>query len=209
MEKAAKTVGRSKVEVSVLRAPALYLLALWLRDEKGDRLVPIAPCPPPLKAGETYPAERALRCWPGPQRQCWKETRRGTDYWLQRKTGPYSDQVRTRPQPVCRENAVTIRQGSSQETGKTDPIFLGPVTWRACRAREPYGCTICRLADPIADDYLTVKCDLERSLSQVCRIWPKTGKTKSANQGAKLPSVHSRLIQSKPEAEVVALRQQV
>jgi len=60
MEKAAKTVGRSKVEVSVLRAPALYLLALWLRDEKGDRLVPIAPCPPPLKAGETYPAERAL-----------------------------------------------------------------------------------------------------------------------------------------------------
>ena len=60
VEMAAKTTGRSKVEVSVLRAPALYLLALWLRDEKGDRLVPVAPCPPPLKAGETYPAERAL-----------------------------------------------------------------------------------------------------------------------------------------------------
>lgn len=60
IEEAVKNVGRSKVEVSVLRAPALYLLALWLRDEKGDRLVPIAPCPPPLKAGEIYPAERAL-----------------------------------------------------------------------------------------------------------------------------------------------------
>jgi hypothetical protein len=60
IEKAAKAAARNKVEVSVLRAPALYLLALWLRDEKGDQLVPIAPCPPPLKAGETCPADRAL-----------------------------------------------------------------------------------------------------------------------------------------------------
>ena len=60
IERAAKAAGRSKVEVSVLRAPALYLLALWLQGEKGDQLVPIAPCPPPLKAGEAYPAERAL-----------------------------------------------------------------------------------------------------------------------------------------------------
>ena len=44
----------------MLRAPALYLLALWLRDKDGDRLVPIAPCPPSLKAGEAYVAERAL-----------------------------------------------------------------------------------------------------------------------------------------------------
>ena len=44
----------------MLRAPALYLLALWLHDTNGDRLVPIAPCPPSLKAGETYVAERAL-----------------------------------------------------------------------------------------------------------------------------------------------------
>ncbi len=57
---AAKTAGQSKVEVSVVRAPALYLLALWLRDETGDRLVPIAPSPPPLRAGEAYPADRAL-----------------------------------------------------------------------------------------------------------------------------------------------------
>ena len=57
---AAKTAGQSKVEVSVVRAPALYLLALWLHDETGDRLVPIAPSPPPLRAGEAYPADRAL-----------------------------------------------------------------------------------------------------------------------------------------------------
>ena len=31
--------------MTVVRAPALYLLALWLRDETGDRLVPIAPVP--------------------------------------------------------------------------------------------------------------------------------------------------------------------
>ena len=60
MEAAEKAAGRNEVEVSVLRAPALYLLALWLRGKGGDRLVPVAPCPPPLKAGEAYPADRAL-----------------------------------------------------------------------------------------------------------------------------------------------------
>ena len=34
--------------------------ALWLREKDSDRLLPIAPCPAPLKAGEPYPAERAL-----------------------------------------------------------------------------------------------------------------------------------------------------
>ncbi len=42
---AARTAGQSKVEVSVVRAPALYLLALWLRDETGDRLVPMPQVP--------------------------------------------------------------------------------------------------------------------------------------------------------------------
>lgn len=60
LDAATKAAGRNEVEVSVLRAPALYLLALWLHDTSGDRLVPIAPCPPSLKAGETYAAERAL-----------------------------------------------------------------------------------------------------------------------------------------------------
>lgn len=60
IESAAKAAGRSNVQLAVLRVPALYLLALWLRDDNGDRLVPIAPSPPPLKAGEAYPASRAL-----------------------------------------------------------------------------------------------------------------------------------------------------
>jgi len=60
IEAATKAAGRSKVQLAVLRVPALYLMALWLRDDKGDRLVPIPPSPPPLKAGETYPASRAL-----------------------------------------------------------------------------------------------------------------------------------------------------
>ncbi len=57
---AAKASGRSKVQLAVLRVPALYLLALWLRDDTGDRLVPIPPSPSPLKPGEAYPANRAL-----------------------------------------------------------------------------------------------------------------------------------------------------
>ena len=60
IDTAAKASGRSEVQLAVLRVPALYLLALWLRGKGGDRLVPIAPCPPPLKAGEAYPADRAL-----------------------------------------------------------------------------------------------------------------------------------------------------
>ena len=60
LDAATKAAGRNDVEVSILRAPALYLLALWLHDKNGDRLVPIAPCPPSLKAGDTYVAERAL-----------------------------------------------------------------------------------------------------------------------------------------------------
>jgi hypothetical protein len=58
--RAAETAGRAAVEIAVLRAEALYLLALWLREKGVDRLVPIAPAPPPLKAGEAYPADRAL-----------------------------------------------------------------------------------------------------------------------------------------------------
>ena len=60
IEAATKSTVSSKVQIAVLRVPALYLLALWLHDEGGDRLVPVPPSPPPLKAGESYPAERAL-----------------------------------------------------------------------------------------------------------------------------------------------------
>jgi hypothetical protein len=60
IESAAKSSGRNKVQLAVLRVPALYLLALWLKDESGERILPIPPSPPPLKAGEPYPANRAL-----------------------------------------------------------------------------------------------------------------------------------------------------
>ena len=60
IETVEKSAGRNEIQIAVLRVPALYLLALWLKDSGGDRLVPIAPCPPSLKAGESYPAERAL-----------------------------------------------------------------------------------------------------------------------------------------------------
>lgn len=60
IQAAAKAAGRSEVRLAVLRVPALYLLALWLRGEDGDRLVPVPPCPPSLRPGEPYPAERVL-----------------------------------------------------------------------------------------------------------------------------------------------------
>ena len=47
-------------EVRVLRIPALYVMALWLKDERGgaDVLIPLDPTPAPLEAGRKYaPAE--------------------------------------------------------------------------------------------------------------------------------------------------------
>ena len=51
-------------ELRVLRVPALYLLALWLRRDGGDRaddtLIPLSPAPPPLVAGAAYRAADLL-----------------------------------------------------------------------------------------------------------------------------------------------------
>ncbi|HQR70465.1 MAG TPA: hypothetical protein PLE54_07675 [Burkholderiaceae bacterium] len=58
--RARESASRAEVHLAVLRVPALYLLALWLRGDNGDRLVPVPPCPPALKPGEHYVAERAL-----------------------------------------------------------------------------------------------------------------------------------------------------
>ena len=47
-------------EVRVLRIPALYVMALWLKDERGgaDFLIPLDPAPAPLESGRKYgPAE--------------------------------------------------------------------------------------------------------------------------------------------------------
>jgi hypothetical protein len=60
VEAARKQAGRRRVRARLLRAPAVYLLALWLTDGDVDTLVPIAPAPAPLKAGEPAPAADVL-----------------------------------------------------------------------------------------------------------------------------------------------------
>jgi hypothetical protein len=49
-------VQAGQFELSVLRVPALYLIALWLKSSgsksKGDIFIPLDPAPPGMKAGE-------------------------------------------------------------------------------------------------------------------------------------------------------------
>jgi hypothetical protein len=55
-----KVVRKEPFEVRLLRVPALYTVALWLRDrgegEQNDLLVPVAPAPPGLEANRAYRA---------------------------------------------------------------------------------------------------------------------------------------------------------
>ncbi|HVG21774.1 MAG TPA: hypothetical protein VNI02_22250 [Blastocatellia bacterium] len=54
-------VKAGRYELAVLRVPALYVMALWLKDAKskgaGDILIPLDPVPPGLNAGERMTAE--------------------------------------------------------------------------------------------------------------------------------------------------------
>jgi hypothetical protein len=45
-----------RYELRLLRVPALYLMALWLKDEDGDgdRVIPLDPAPEPLEPGRHY-----------------------------------------------------------------------------------------------------------------------------------------------------------
>jgi hypothetical protein len=49
-------VASERVELRLLRVNALYVVALWLHaaEAAGDLFVPLAPAPPPLRAGTTY-----------------------------------------------------------------------------------------------------------------------------------------------------------
>jgi hypothetical protein len=49
-------------ELRVLRLPALYLMALWLKDEAGDDdlIVPLDPAPAGIEAGRGYGEEELL-----------------------------------------------------------------------------------------------------------------------------------------------------
>ncbi len=60
VDAAGTQAGRKQVRARLLRAPAVYLLALWLTDGDTDTLVPIAPAPAPLRAGEPMLAADAL-----------------------------------------------------------------------------------------------------------------------------------------------------
>jgi len=60
VEAADKQTRRRNVRARLLRAPAVYLLALWLTDGDTDMLVPIGRAPAPLKSGEAMPAAEAL-----------------------------------------------------------------------------------------------------------------------------------------------------
>jgi hypothetical protein len=52
-----------RYELRLLRIPALYLMALWLKDDEGDgdRVIPLAPAPPPLEPGRHYRPDELMR----------------------------------------------------------------------------------------------------------------------------------------------------
>lgn len=55
-------VAGGEYDLRLLRLPALYLMALWLRDRVGDAdlLVPLEPAPTGIEAGRGYPAHELL-----------------------------------------------------------------------------------------------------------------------------------------------------
>jgi hypothetical protein len=55
-------VADGDYELRVLRLPALYLMALWLKDESGERdlIVPLDPAPAGIEAGRGYDADELL-----------------------------------------------------------------------------------------------------------------------------------------------------
>ena len=50
-------------ELRLLRIPALYIMALWLKDDDGDgdRIIPLSPAPEPLEAGRHYRPDELMR----------------------------------------------------------------------------------------------------------------------------------------------------
>jgi hypothetical protein len=57
-------------EVRLLRIPALYVTALWLKNEqgKGDFVIPLGPAPKPLEAGRKYTPTEVLSALAEPAR---------------------------------------------------------------------------------------------------------------------------------------------
>ncbi|MGH3140044.1 MAG: hypothetical protein ACRDQE_09940 [Gaiellales bacterium] len=61
-------VRDGKVEARVIRIPALYIMALWLKDLEGDKdvIVPMAPAPAFLEANRPYTEREFLKALSGP-----------------------------------------------------------------------------------------------------------------------------------------------
>lgn len=61
-------VRDGRVEARVIRIPALYVMALWLKDLDGDAdiVVPMAPAPPFLEANRPYTEAEFLKALAGP-----------------------------------------------------------------------------------------------------------------------------------------------
>jgi hypothetical protein len=65
-----------RYELRLLRIPALYLMALWLKDDDGDGdwVIPLAPAPLPLEPGRHYRPDEVM-----PQLAQLAEARRQVD----------------------------------------------------------------------------------------------------------------------------------
>jgi hypothetical protein len=61
-------VRGGRVEARVIRIPALYVMALWLKDLDGDAdvVIPMAPAPPFLEANRAYTEREFLKALAGP-----------------------------------------------------------------------------------------------------------------------------------------------
>ena len=61
-------VRDGNVEARVVRIPALYVMALWLKDLDGDDdvVIPMAPAPPFLEANRPYTEREFLKALAGP-----------------------------------------------------------------------------------------------------------------------------------------------
>ncbi|HSD02067.1 MAG TPA: hypothetical protein VLB81_06865 [Gaiellales bacterium] len=64
-------VRDGNVEARVIRIPALYVMALWLKNLDGDEdvVVPMAPAPAYLEANRPYTEQEFLRALAGPAKE--------------------------------------------------------------------------------------------------------------------------------------------
>jgi hypothetical protein len=64
-------VATGNYEIRLLKVPALYVVALWLKDLEGDRdlVIPLDPAPPYLEPGRAYTEAEFLEILGEPARQ--------------------------------------------------------------------------------------------------------------------------------------------